>query len=182
MNWHEALARIESPDFDANVNAVSGMKAFFRAVDKESSVRGARRNMMESGEIREKALGRICDLAAAEFDSRYENPHDTPLAVLLWLTYYAAPEFADLAAHYTGSAPNCWYANKLAKTILMPSVVGSENTWVNFGGKDWNIPNSSATDSSVNMVDASVKYRFLPPAVIGVARLENRNYTVGQPS
>ena len=181
MTWQEALAQIESPEFDASVNVVSGMKAFLRAVDKEPSVKEARRLLMESGD-KEEALGRIFDLATTDIDPRYENPHDTPLAVLLWLTYYTAPEFANVAAHYTASAPNCWYANKLATEITTPPPVESRNFWIDVGGKDWNIAKSSATAASFNMIDTGAKFRFLPGAGPSRVISGNREHIVGEPS
>ena len=178
MNWQEALAEIESVEFDTNVNVVSGLKAFFRAVDKEPSVREAFQLLRESGDVREDALGRILDLSVAGIDLQYENPHDTPLAVLLWLTYYTAPEFVKLAAQYVSSSPNCWYANKLAKSIAMPTTVNSGNLWIDVGIKGWDTANNSARATSLNMLDTGVKVHFLPGAGASKVMSENQEQIV----
>lgn len=127
MNWQEAIEHIESPEFDANLSVVSGMGAFFRAASKEPAVREAYHCLLESGVLREDVLDRLYDLAALEVDSRYENPNDTALAVLLWLTYFASPNDADIAVEYVGKAPQCWYAAKFAGQLSAPYRAKGDN-------------------------------------------------------
>ncbi len=127
MNWEEALEEIQSVEFDVNLNVVSSTNAFFRAVAKEPTVLEALQQMREAGELREDVLGRIHDLAELEADPRYENPNDTALAVLLWLTYFAAGDFVPMAAAMVDRAPNCWYASKLAHRILSPPPAATGN-------------------------------------------------------
>ena len=107
--WQESLEYLESEDFDFQVNVVSSDKQFFRAVAHNPVVLDLHQRLSKSGELREEVLDRIYDLATSEIDLRYENPNDTQLAVLLWLTYYTAPEAVKVAAHYTSKAPQCWY-------------------------------------------------------------------------
>ena len=120
MNWQEALEEIYSVEFEVNLNVVSGTNAFFRAVSHEPVVLEACREMYQSGEVREEVLGRIYDLAGQEIDPSFENPNDTRLAVLLWLTNFAAPHHAERAATWVDIAPGCWYSKKLAQRILNP--------------------------------------------------------------
>ena len=128
MNWKEVLDEIQSGEFDATLNVVSSDSGYFHAVEKHPTVREAYRQMLESGELREDAIGRIFDLVSEEIDPRFENPHDTPLAVLLWLTAFAANDSVRVAASYVDQAPQCWYAKKLAQRILHPPQSPS-NTW-----------------------------------------------------
>ena len=130
MNWQEALSHIESPVFDAELNMVSGMSAFLRAARKQPAVQTTLQFMQESGECREAVLGRICDLAMQETDPRYENPYDTSLAILLWLTCYADPDFARLGARFVARTPRCWYANRLAHQIIEPPATNSVDSEV----------------------------------------------------
>ena len=120
MNWQEALKQIQSVELDVNLNVVSSSDAFFEVVARESAVLDAYALMRESGELREEALGKISDLVWTETDPSYENPNDTPLAVLLWLTNFAANDFATIAAGWVDQAPRCWHAKKLAQRILNP--------------------------------------------------------------
>ena len=120
MNWQEAISQIESSQLDASLNVVSGTNAFFKAADKEPAVREARRRLLKSGELHEDVLTRIYELADSDVDPQYANPNDTALAVLLWLSYFAFPDYAHIAAGYVRRAPQCWYAKKLADRILNP--------------------------------------------------------------
>ena len=145
MNWQEALREIQSVEFDVNLNVVSGTNSFFRAVAREPAVIEAYQEMQKSGELREEVLGHIYDLAAQEVDPQYANPNDTPLAVLLWLTYFAAGDLAHIAADRVNHAPQCWYANKLAKRILNPPPSTTE--WYRIGKVPYG-PSSTSVSSS----------------------------------
>ena len=149
MNWQDALAHVESIEFDAKVNVVSGTKAFFRAVSNDPVVLELHRQAQDSGELREEVLGRIYDLAVQGIDRRYENPNDTPLATLLWLTCRTAPDFVQAAAHYTARAPQCWYARNLAQRIIALPI--SEGTY------SWAGAEPAAATISMLPVDAKVK-------------------------
>ena len=120
MNWQEALEQIQSVELDVNLNVVSSTDSFFEAVAREPAVLSAYALMRESGELREEALGKLSDLVWTETDASYENPNDTSLAVLLWLTNFAANDFATIAAGWVDQAPRCWHAKKLAQRILNP--------------------------------------------------------------
>jgi len=85
--------------------------------------------MLTSGEAHEEVLGRIHGLSRLAVDRRYENPNDTALAVLLWLTMFAAPDYVQIVADVVDRAPQCWYAKKLANRILTPPPVASANVW-----------------------------------------------------
>ena len=151
MNWQEALSEIQSHEFAANLNAVSSMGAFFRASSREPAVVALYGRMLESEEVREEALGRIHDLSRLQVDPRYENPNDTPLAILLWLTYFAAPAYSGVAATMINRAPQCWYAKKLASRILMPPPLASGNAWVGERPSTLDIARSSSGDMIIIM-------------------------------
>ena len=128
MNWQEALEEIYSVEFCVSLNVVSGTNSYFRAVAQHPIVKEAYRQMInKAGELGEAALDRIYTLANAEVDPQFENPNDTPLAVLLWLTNFAAPHNVKLAATYVDQAPDCWYAKRLAQRILHPPPSATAN-------------------------------------------------------
>lgn len=129
MSLEQALHEIKSHEFAARLNVVSGMRAFFGAARAEPAVISIYRNMTESGEAREEVLGRLQDLAQLEINPRYENPNDTALAILLWLTESTAPAHSQMAAALVDRAPQCWYAKKLARRILFPPPVASGYRW-----------------------------------------------------
>ena len=120
MNWENVVDEIHSPQFDAALNVVSSANGFFRALAKHPTMIEACFSMGGSGGLQEETLGIIYDLSGEEIDPQFENPHDTALAALLWLTTFASPANARAAATYVDRAPQCWYAKKLAQSILNP--------------------------------------------------------------
>ena len=157
MNWQDALAHIESIEFDAKVNMVSSAKAFFREVAQDPVVLELYRQVKDSGELQESTLDRIHDLAGREIDLRYGNPNDTPLAVLLWLTLHTAPDAGSVAAHYIARAPQCWYARKLAQRIMGPPAAAGTNSWAR----------EETAAAPLRMLPVSEKVKITPAAVAG---------------
>ena len=129
MDWQQALKEIESHEFDARLSVVSSMRIFFRAAANEQSVKVLYDSLLQSGETREEVFGRIHELSHLEVDRRYENPRDTSLVILLWMISFAAPGMVELAADLVDRAPQCWYAKKLARRILVPPPVATANSW-----------------------------------------------------
>lgn len=164
MSWEQALSEIESHELASNLNVVSGMRSFFGVVAKEPVVLELYRHMCELGDAREGVLGRIHDLSYRGVDRRYENPHDTPLAILLWLTQFGAPDYVGMAADLVDRAPQCWYAKKLARRILVPPPVGSGNSWA----ED---PASTHESAVVQSGDVTLTEN---PATGGVSRFYHR--------
>jgi hypothetical protein len=149
MSVEQSLKEIKSHEFAARLNVVSSMASFFAAANKEPAVTSLYQDISESGEAREEVLGLIHDLCQIEIDRRYENPSDTALAVLLWLTVYAAPDYSYMAADLVDRASQCWYAKKLARRILQPSRVASGNS----PGSDVpNVPRSQSVTSGDSLI------------------------------
>ena len=182
MKWQEALARIESPQFAAYLNVVSSERAFFRAVAREPVVLDLYGQLQGSGELREEILGRISDLANQKIDMNYENPHDTALATLLWLTCYASPDFLELACLYTSSAPNCWYAHKLANRILVPTTVQSVDLQVENNDNPSPLNHSSAPASTMYMMDYSTKYHLPDKVDLSLESSDSDHHSIGAAS
>ncbi len=159
MSLVQALNEIRSHEFAARLNVVSGPRFFFTAVGKEPVVVSLLKDMGGSGEAREEVFGLITDLSQLKIDRRYENPYDTALAVLLWLTLYAAPDLSRLAAEQVYGAPQCWYAKKLAHRVLEPPRVASGNDWVGAYRRDLQTPGGSSSHSiiTVNLVSKEMK-------------------------
>ena len=169
MTWEEAISTIQSPEFGAELNVVSGTPAFFRAVRSTPAVRQSLNLMKESGDLREEVLGHLHDLSALELDPRYENPHDVALAVFLWLTHYTDPDFARLGAQYVERAPRCWYAIKLARQITHPPVPESSDFRINVNTDGYaSIANTSGTES-LNMISPAEKVRVIAGPSSGIA-------------
>ena len=166
VNWLEAINAIHSVEFDVTLNVVSSTDSFFEAVRRDPAVLEAYSRMLESGELREEAMGRLYDLARMETDPRFENPNDTPLAVLLWLTNFAANEFVDNAASWVDQVPRCWHAKELAQRIMNPppSLTGNPEFWAH-ASQTKNVA-ANAIDKGftwVNMSNDSPRIRHVYP-------------------
>ena len=166
MNWEEALEHISSPEFDAELNVVSGTAAFFRAVGRQPAVQDSLGFMSLSGERQEEVLNRIADLATLEIDPNYENPNDTSLAVLLWLTCFSSPRCVQIGARYVEQAPQCWYARKLARQITAPHSADSLQSWVpvRWGAEETKrriFDNGTSSGMQLNTVSPEAKVFFL---------------------
>ena len=174
MNWQDSLAFIESPELDADLNLASGTSSFFRRLGKEPVILETLRMMAESGEVCEEVLGRICDLSSQESDPDFENPNDTPLAVLLWLTYFTAPNFARAGAYFIQRAPRCWYARRLAEAIINPIKPASSYTRENFGTQGSLFHGDPSGADNLNTV--SLGNRFPMATVPSVEVTEDATY------
>ena len=169
MNWQDSLAFIESPELDADLNLASGTGSFFRRVGKEPVILETLRMMAESGEACEEVLGRICDLSVQESDPDFENPNDTPLAVLLWLTSFTSSNFARAGAYFVEKAPRCWYARRLAEAIINPITPVSTHTWENFGAERNIFDGSPSGAGSLNTVSPGTRFPAATIPLIDVA-------------
>ena len=121
MTLREAVQKIESQEFAISMNVASGVGTFFNNLSKDRNVSEVLKAMVESGEAREEILGRLQEMSQMETDRRYEHPKDTALAAFLWLTLFAAPDYSQIAADLVDRAPQCWYAKKLARKVLLPA-------------------------------------------------------------
>lgn len=150
MNWKNALAEIESLEFDVRINVVSSFRLFLNAARKEPAVIALYQELQQSGEVAEEILGRVCELSQLSIDARYGHPADTALTILLWMLSLRQRTYAEIAANYIESVENCWYAQKMAKEVLAPvSLLGGD-----IGGNetsDAELLTAGDTEASVNL-------------------------------
>jgi len=109
---------IESHEFAARVNVASNLVTFLRGARSQVSVIG----IFEELEKEEKlfqVLTRLIDLSKKTVDPRYENPWDTALAVYLWLVSLKSTKAASLGAQFILQSPQCWWAERIARSILL---------------------------------------------------------------
>lgn len=153
MSVQPALKEITSHEFAARLNVVSGMRSFFTAAGHQPAVVTLYQKMRDSGEALEEVLGHIHDLSQLEVDRRYENPNDAALAILLWLTLFCStnPGYYHTAAELVDRAPQCWYAKKLARRVLIPPSVASDNTHAGEYPRGYSMVNPLSGDMVVNV-------------------------------
>ena len=160
MTWQEVLEEVHSVEFDVNLNVVSSSNAFFHALSGNSVVLEAYHLMRRSGDLCEEVLDRLSSLVAEDTDPHFENPNDTPLTVLLWLTVFAAPDSAEIAASWVDEVPRCWYAKKLARRILNPprSTTANYQLWGNVASPAHNL--SSETRFMMTASGGATSYSY----------------------
>ena len=122
-----ALNEIESQQFDIHLSVVSDFHSFLKLASQEQAVRLLLIAMISSEEFAERAVKRLLELSALDIDLRYQNPHDTALTVLLWLTFYGNSGYVYMAADAVQRVPQTWNARKLARQILVPAPISSGN-------------------------------------------------------
>ena len=125
MTIQNVLREMESHQFAIKLGVVSGLRPLLAAAASEPSVITLKEEIESSGSAYEEVLNEIRDLAALEPDQRYENPNDTALAILLWMTSLTIPDFTMMAATLVDQAPQCWYAKKLARALLVPPQIAT---------------------------------------------------------
>ena len=122
MNWQQALAEIESIEFDVQLNVVSSFDLFLNAARDEPAVIALYEAMQASEEVSDTVLERVSKLSTQEIDTRYGNTNDAALTVYLWLLSLCRKAHATAGALCIVGAPNCFYAWKAARLVLLPSL------------------------------------------------------------
>lgn len=118
MTFDEALKEIESPEFSARLNLASDFKGFFHAVELEKAIGIALSHLCLLSNMT-KLLRRISELTRQNVDLRYENPWDNTLTVYLWILNVRDVNIAKIAAEKVAETPQCWWATKYAKHLLL---------------------------------------------------------------
>lgn len=109
---------IESYEFLAQVGVASDLRTFQHAIQRHPAVLALSQHLAFSTP-RKQLLGRIFRLSKLRIDPRYENAADTPLAVYLSLLAQQHPPVAALAAEIVSHIPQCWWADKTARHIIL---------------------------------------------------------------
>ena len=112
------MQEIESNQFSARLNVASSFKVFIHTALKESVFKELILELTKSRYNIWLVLQRATELAQKEFDSRYENPWDTALTIYLEALSLVKPKVAETAASFILRSPNCWWATRLAKSVL----------------------------------------------------------------
>ena len=117
-SFEELLSYVCSIELDADLNVVSGYIHYFQAVSKDTNICNLLEMAQTFENIKTKIVDNIVELSQLEFDTKYANPNDTAMAVLLWILWHTDLPTAYDAAIYVKKSPQCWYARKLADNIV----------------------------------------------------------------
>ncbi len=108
--------KLESDQFAAAMNVVSGMRQFVRGLASAPEVQ----ELLASTRSRDDSLviaERFNQVAARQADPDHENPWDVALAAYLWILDRVDPPQASLCAAQALMSSNGWWSRKLAETI-----------------------------------------------------------------
>jgi hypothetical protein len=161
MKFNEARKHIESHDFAANINVASDFKTFLLATYNQKAVKIVLKDLY-SQELRTKIFYRILELSHQQFDKRYENPWDIPLAVYLWLLSNYNDELTKIGANIVTQIPQCWWASKVARYILLKEreYNNADNQKNIFHGQDLFVTQSQTTDSEEVILHVNLMSNF----------------------
>jgi hypothetical protein len=115
----ELFEAIESQEFAAVVNLASDLRTFLRILSSEKAVEALAARMGEPG-AGASVSQRITFLTHDTGNEGQEHPWDPALATYLWLLGKTDPALAKAAAEKIAGTPRCWWAAKLAQSILSP--------------------------------------------------------------
>jgi hypothetical protein len=118
MTISEAMNEIESYEFAARLNVASDLRTFLRAAQTEPSVNDLLQEL-DSPEKRLAVLSKVFELSQRQIDLSYENPWDSSLAIYVWSMSLKDLGLAKAAAETAIQAPQCWWAVKLSRKILL---------------------------------------------------------------
>jgi hypothetical protein len=118
MIIREAMQEIESHEFAARLNVASDFRTFIQAAKSQEAVLTLWQEL-DSPEKCQQVLYRVFELSRQRVDPRYENPWDTALAVYVWLISSKDLDLARMAAEVAAQAPQCWWATKISRHILL---------------------------------------------------------------
>ena len=134
MTLDELMQAIETHQFAAELNVVSGTSAFYRAL-RNHHFFGELTSTLKDRSSREALTARLLKLCNEQIDPQYENPFDT--AMTIYLTALDDSDNPAALAHIADSvskAPNCWWAAETAERIL--SKVKMQRQRIKLGGLD----------------------------------------------
>ena len=126
----ELFAQIESHRTAARVNVASGQVSFLQAADALEPVQKLGDLARVSVTNRAAIISRVGRLVAMRVDPRYQNPHDSALAIYLRVLHPVDKELAWIAASAVLDARNCWWASDMARRIISRADEKSDATTV----------------------------------------------------
>ena len=143
------LSEIESTALAVELNVVSSLRQFERAVVCDVRVNRLFESLDTNGDF-EELTRRTTSLLDRETDPLFENPHDVSIAVYLRILDVRKPELASLVAGQVVKAGNLWWARKIANRILTESLVKTATLTAELMSGESEYPNVDSTSAATN--------------------------------
>jgi hypothetical protein len=118
MKLDNLFNTIESSEFDANINILSGFSTMLRALENDDVLMQLVVELSESSDNKRRVFERLLKLLPENPHPEYAHPHDVAVAAYLYVLNQADVELGHLAAEKVVNTPTLWWARRLAKHIL----------------------------------------------------------------
>ena len=115
---NRAFVELESIETSISLNSASGVRAFLNLAQTLESIEVVLREI-ENSEKCLVLLKRIVKFSNEVVDYRYENKWDVPLALYTWLLSIKNFSLGAIAAEIVIKIPNCWWASKISRNIIL---------------------------------------------------------------
>jgi hypothetical protein len=86
---------LESVEFDAKMQVLSGFKTFYSALENNEVIAGLVQALAGSEALQQQLFNRLVELSNVEFDQNYAHPHDVPIAAYLYALEQVNPELVS---------------------------------------------------------------------------------------
>ena len=117
MTPAEAMEIIEGRDFSAEVNIASTLKTFLRVMTGHVAVKRLQDGLAHLDGV-DVLLDRLFGLLEQKSEEGKESPNDSAIAAYLWPINGKDSERAESAASAILDCDHCWWAKKVAQTIV----------------------------------------------------------------
>ncbi len=118
MNLNDLFNTIESSEFDANINILSGFNTMLRAMENDDVLKQLVVELSESSDNKRRIFQRLLELLPQNPNPEYAHPRDVALAAYLYVLHQVDRHLAHQAAERIRQIPGLWWARRLAQHIL----------------------------------------------------------------
>jgi hypothetical protein len=122
MNLDNLLNTIESSEFDANINILSGFNTMLRAMENDDVLNQLIVELRESPDKKRRVFERLLELLPQNPHPQYAHPRDVAVAAYLYSLQQIDGELGHRAAEHVLQTPRFWWAGRLAQYILETSI------------------------------------------------------------
>jgi hypothetical protein len=113
MSLQDVMRKVEDHGFSAEMNLVSGSKAFHKGLRNHPVFRELLEALKEP-HAPDRILQQIIELSTQPVQPHFENPFDVALTVYLTALDLHRPDLVRRAAENVSKAPNCWWAAEMS--------------------------------------------------------------------
>lgn len=115
--FDDILTKIESPQYDALMNAISGFRVLIHALEDNADVQELIKKARSNKKYHTMIQQRLISQLEAEHDRQYTHPNDMVLATYYYILIKSDPENAQQIRDRLLSQPNLFWTAHLAQHL-----------------------------------------------------------------